>query len=338
MVLLGVWIVYPPISTTVGAFFDRGGDTFVWFDNYKEIFTTDLLVTAIKNNALWVGVVPALVTAIGLIFAVLTERVALVGRVQDSGLHADGDLAARRGRDLAPHVHPGSEPGHGQRCDRGREGARRRAGAASRAPALDAEARRQPATRLVLQDGPSRSGGAARAHRDLRRRVPDGAEQAVRPKPLANGIAGVVWRDFKPGGGHARKVERRSSGSRRDGRAARRLRGRWHRRRRAPATARSPSRTLEAGTYRAAIGRRRSEALRRRLLARAEADHARGDDGLHLGLGRLRDGRDRRGPRRDPARRARGRPAPTAPASGRSSAASPCRCSRRCSASSSSRC
>ena len=53
-----------------------GGDTFVWFDNYKEIFTTDMLVTAVKNNAIWVGVVPALVTAIGLIFAVLTERIA----------------------------------------------------------------------------------------------------------------------------------------------------------------------------------------------------------------------------------------------------------------------
>jgi ABC-type sugar transport system permease subunit len=31
--------------------------------------------TAIRNNALWLAVVPALVTAIGLIFAVLTERV-----------------------------------------------------------------------------------------------------------------------------------------------------------------------------------------------------------------------------------------------------------------------
>ncbi len=33
------------------------------------------LRTAIKNNAIWVAVVPAFVTSIGLIFAVLTERV-----------------------------------------------------------------------------------------------------------------------------------------------------------------------------------------------------------------------------------------------------------------------
>src|SRR6202035_916076 len=33
------------------------------------------LTTAIKNNAIWVAVVPAMVTAVGLVFAVLTERI-----------------------------------------------------------------------------------------------------------------------------------------------------------------------------------------------------------------------------------------------------------------------
>ena len=37
--------------------------------------TTDVILKAIKNNAIWVAVVPALITALGLIFAVLTERV-----------------------------------------------------------------------------------------------------------------------------------------------------------------------------------------------------------------------------------------------------------------------
>ena len=60
-----------------------GFDDFVGIDNYKTLFTTSTLTTAIKNNLIWVAVVPAFVTAIGLIFAVLTERVALVGRVQD---------------------------------------------------------------------------------------------------------------------------------------------------------------------------------------------------------------------------------------------------------------
>src|ERR671919_2514106 len=73
--LLGIWIVYPTISTIYRSFFDRTGDEFVGIDNYQELFTNDVIVTAIKNNAIWVAVVPALVTAIGLIFAVLTERV-----------------------------------------------------------------------------------------------------------------------------------------------------------------------------------------------------------------------------------------------------------------------
>jgi alpha-glucoside transport system permease protein len=37
--------------------------------------------------------------------------------------------------------------------------------------------------------------------------VPKGARQAVQPKPRAGSITGVVWRDFKPGGGIPGKVE-----------------------------------------------------------------------------------------------------------------------------------
>ena len=74
--LLGVWIVYPTIYTIVRSFYGRSGfDDFVGIDNYKTLFTTSTLTTAIKNNLIWVAVVPAFVTAIGLIFAVLTERV-----------------------------------------------------------------------------------------------------------------------------------------------------------------------------------------------------------------------------------------------------------------------
>src|SRR6185312_2192571 len=67
---------YPAIYTLFRSFFGQSGfDTFVGIDNYKTLFTSDLLLTAIKNNAIWVAVVPAIVTAFGLIFAVLTERV-----------------------------------------------------------------------------------------------------------------------------------------------------------------------------------------------------------------------------------------------------------------------
>ena len=72
----------------------------------------------------------------------------LLGRLQGRRLHADGDLALRRGSHLAPDVREGPVPGNGQRRDRGREGRgvafrrplrgaavhRRAAGAAERKP------------------------------------------------------------------------------------------------------------------------------------------------------------------------------------------------------------
>src|SRR5262245_1355799 len=77
VILLGVWMIYPLVYTIIRSFFGQHGfiGTWVGIDNYKTLFTTSTLTTAIKNNAIWVAVVPALVTALGLIFAVLTERI-----------------------------------------------------------------------------------------------------------------------------------------------------------------------------------------------------------------------------------------------------------------------
>ncbi len=74
-VFLLVWIVYPTLSTIKRSFYDRSNEEFVWFDNYVEMFTNDVIFRSIVNNLLWLAIVPVLVTVIGLIFAVLTERV-----------------------------------------------------------------------------------------------------------------------------------------------------------------------------------------------------------------------------------------------------------------------
>ena len=42
--------------------------------------------------------------------------------------------------------------------------------------------------------------------------VPSDAVQAVLPEPLQGGITGVVWRDFKPGGGTPGEVESGETG------------------------------------------------------------------------------------------------------------------------------
>ncbi|MHB8961364.1 MAG: carbohydrate ABC transporter permease, partial [Candidatus Limnocylindrales bacterium] len=72
---LVVFIVYPTVYTVWRSLLDQSGAHFIGLSNYKTLFTTRELLTAIKNNAIWVLVAPALVTAIGLVFAVLTERI-----------------------------------------------------------------------------------------------------------------------------------------------------------------------------------------------------------------------------------------------------------------------
>ncbi|MFE3603414.1 carbohydrate ABC transporter permease [Streptomyces sp. NPDC059142] len=75
LVLLGALVVYPICFSVYRSFFDKSGANFAGFDNYVELFTDDTILTAVKNNAIWVVVAPTVATALGLIFAVLTERV-----------------------------------------------------------------------------------------------------------------------------------------------------------------------------------------------------------------------------------------------------------------------
>ncbi|WP_371598180.1 carbohydrate ABC transporter permease [Streptomyces sp. NBC_00564] len=75
LVLLGSLVVYPIGYSVWRSLYDAAGSGFVGLDNYIDIFTTDSTLTAVKNTAIWVAVAPALVTVLGLIFAVLTERV-----------------------------------------------------------------------------------------------------------------------------------------------------------------------------------------------------------------------------------------------------------------------
>ena len=75
LVLLGALVVYPIGYTVVRSFFDADGSSFAGLDNYHELFSDDSIRTALKNNLIWVVVAPTVATALGLIFAVLTERV-----------------------------------------------------------------------------------------------------------------------------------------------------------------------------------------------------------------------------------------------------------------------
>jgi len=75
LILLGALVAYPIIFTFVRSFYDATGNAFVGIGNYKQMFTSADTLTAIKNNVIWVVIAPTLVTAAGLVFAVLTERI-----------------------------------------------------------------------------------------------------------------------------------------------------------------------------------------------------------------------------------------------------------------------
>jgi alpha-glucoside transport system permease protein len=70
-----VLVVYPIFFTIVRSLYSASGNDFVGVSNYLDMFTDPNTLIAIRNNAIWVAVAPTIVTVIGLIFAVLTERI-----------------------------------------------------------------------------------------------------------------------------------------------------------------------------------------------------------------------------------------------------------------------
>lgn len=205
---LGIWIVYPTLWTIWRSFFDRSGDSFVGVDNYVELFSRDILITAIQNNAIWIAVVPATVTALGLIFAVLVERIRWSVAFKTVVFMPMAISAFAAG--VTWRVVYIQEP------DRGALNAGLAAvkdafsppGVLSDAAPSTENLTGTPQGGLTLAE-PVRPGETALLGltRISASEIPETAEQAVQPDALAGGIAGVVWRDFKPGGGTAGEVE-----------------------------------------------------------------------------------------------------------------------------------
>ncbi|MFI7276846.1 carbohydrate ABC transporter permease [Streptomyces sp. NPDC049879] len=75
LLLLGALVVYPIAYTVWRSLFDASGDGFVGLDNFTELFSNDSIRHALRNNLIWIVVAPTVATGLGLIFAVLTERI-----------------------------------------------------------------------------------------------------------------------------------------------------------------------------------------------------------------------------------------------------------------------
>jgi alpha-glucoside transport system permease protein len=212
--LLGVWLLYPTVYTIVRSFFGQAGylGTWVGIDNYKTLFTTSSLVTAIKNNAIWVGVVPAFVTAIGLIFAVLTERIRWAVAFKTVVFLPMAISAFATGVTWRLMYTQDPNLGAVNALGRAVSGAFSSPGVLSNA--LPSTTAFQKHGGGLLLKTPLHPGGVALlgltgiAPTD----VPQGARQAVRPAGKSGAIDGVVWRDFKPGGGKPGVVEQGEQG------------------------------------------------------------------------------------------------------------------------------
>jgi alpha-glucoside transport system permease protein len=68
-------VIYPTIDTIRLSLFNESATKFLGLTNYKTVFSTDTILTAFRNNVIWVLIFPFFVTFLGLIFAVLTERI-----------------------------------------------------------------------------------------------------------------------------------------------------------------------------------------------------------------------------------------------------------------------
>ncbi|MEV2195444.1 ABC transporter permease subunit [Streptomyces phaeochromogenes] len=75
LLLLGALVVYPVLFSVGRSFFDASGDRFVGGDNYTEMFRDPATLTAVRNTAIWVVVAPTLLTGLGLVLAVLVEKI-----------------------------------------------------------------------------------------------------------------------------------------------------------------------------------------------------------------------------------------------------------------------
>lgn len=76
LLLLGVYLVYPVYETLRLSFFDRTGEVFFGLGNYIWAFRDPEFLRSILNNIQWLIIVPTMSTALGMLVAVLADRVA----------------------------------------------------------------------------------------------------------------------------------------------------------------------------------------------------------------------------------------------------------------------
>lgn len=85
LILIGLLVIYPAIKTIINSFYTTTGigynapQSFAGWSNYTAMFSDPNMQTAIKNNILWLIVVTPVTVVLGVVFAVLFDRVRYEG-------------------------------------------------------------------------------------------------------------------------------------------------------------------------------------------------------------------------------------------------------------------
>ncbi|MFD8883937.1 ABC transporter permease subunit [Streptomyces erythrochromogenes] len=208
LLLLGALVVYPVLFSFGRSLFDADGDRFVGAANYAAIVQDPATLKAIRNSAVWVVVAPTLLTGLGLMLAVLTEKVRwatafklvlflpmavsflAAGIIFRLAYEQDPDRGVLNAAAVA--VHDGFDDAAAYPTARAREGHGLTGGAGG-----------PYSTAATVRPGGSIGLGFIGVAPDA---MPAGAKAASDPAgpagaaPAADAIGGVVYLDFAPGG------------------------------------------------------------------------------------------------------------------------------------------
>ncbi|MDZ5621364.1 carbohydrate ABC transporter permease [Nocardioides bizhenqiangii] len=72
--IVGLFLVYPAVQTVIFSFADKNSQKWVGFENYTALWDDENFRAALVNNLLWILVVPAASVLVGLLIAVLADR------------------------------------------------------------------------------------------------------------------------------------------------------------------------------------------------------------------------------------------------------------------------
>lgn len=205
LVLLGALVAYPIVATVARSLYSASGERFVGFDNFVDVFESTRTRQALRNNLVWVLVAPAVATGVGLVLAVLAERVRwqTAFKVAVFMPMAISFLAAGVIFRIVYDENP--RRGVANAVVTTIEDAIRPPGRYHGALVSDPDAVRASGGGFVTAGAAQRGdvvvvGLVAIPPDD----VPSGARPAAAPRVPATGLGGVVWRDFTPGGGGTR--------------------------------------------------------------------------------------------------------------------------------------